>query len=152
MNCRDAKYYGLDLLGPSVAISMLDLNYKCYFLCYQLIFQLHLSLISARLIFVCYRYFCSGEKATAENIADAIGENRAELVHLPSSVDLQLPLPSKDCPSCEGSVRYNHIYWKKQSQDPHSGDLEIVENLSNPKYDSFISIISLNPDTLGQIS
>lgn len=45
----------------------------------------------------------SGEKATAESIADAIAENRAELVHLPSSVDLNLPLPSKDCPSCNGS-------------------------------------------------
>ncbi|KAI3466102.1 hypothetical protein Pfo_022765 [Paulownia fortunei] len=45
----------------------------------------------------------SGEKATAENIADAIAENRAELVHLPSSVDLHLPLPSKECPNCDGS-------------------------------------------------
>ncbi|KAL7103641.1 hypothetical protein ACP275_08G191800 [Erythranthe tilingii] len=45
----------------------------------------------------------SGEKATAANIADAISENRAELVHLPSSVDLHLPLPCKECPSCEGS-------------------------------------------------
>ncbi|XP_073300794.1 uncharacterized protein [Primulina huaijiensis] len=45
----------------------------------------------------------SGEKATAESIADAITENRAELVHLPSSVDLSLPLPSKECPSCNGS-------------------------------------------------
>lgn len=54
---------------------------------------------------VWYENFCSGEKATAENIADAIAENRAELVHLPSSVDLNLPLPSKECPSCNGSVR-----------------------------------------------
>ncbi|KAL3821207.1 hypothetical protein ACJIZ3_007112 [Penstemon smallii] len=45
----------------------------------------------------------SGEKATAENIADAIAENRAELVHLPSSVDLHFPLPSKECPSCDGT-------------------------------------------------
>lgn len=45
----------------------------------------------------------SGEKATAENIADAITENRAELVHLPSSADLHLPLPSKECPDCNGS-------------------------------------------------
>ncbi|XP_051135401.1 uncharacterized protein LOC127254358 [Andrographis paniculata] len=45
----------------------------------------------------------SGEKATAENIADAIAENRAELVHLPSSVDLHLPFPTKECPSCDGS-------------------------------------------------
>ncbi|KAL3636884.1 hypothetical protein CASFOL_019183 [Castilleja foliolosa] len=45
----------------------------------------------------------SGEKATAENIANAIAENRAELVHLPSSVDLHFPLPSKECPNCDGS-------------------------------------------------
>ncbi|KAL6561809.1 hypothetical protein OROMI_017410 [Orobanche minor] len=45
----------------------------------------------------------SGEKATAENIADAIAENRAELVHLPSSVGLHLPLPSKDCANCDGT-------------------------------------------------
>ncbi|XP_057797400.1 uncharacterized protein LOC131013346 [Salvia miltiorrhiza] len=44
----------------------------------------------------------SGEKATAENIADAIAENRAELVHLPSSLN-HLPLPSKECPDCNGS-------------------------------------------------
>ncbi|KAK3028413.1 hypothetical protein RJ639_039623 [Escallonia herrerae] len=45
----------------------------------------------------------SGEKATAESIADAIAENRAELAHLPSTMDLNFPLPSKDCPSCDGS-------------------------------------------------
>lgn len=45
----------------------------------------------------------SGEKATAECIADAIADNRAELVHLPSSMDLNMPLPSKDCPTCDGT-------------------------------------------------
>ncbi|XP_059662664.1 uncharacterized protein LOC132308566 isoform X2 [Cornus florida] len=45
----------------------------------------------------------SGEKATAECVADAITANRAELVHLPSGMDLHLPLPSKDCPSCDGT-------------------------------------------------
>lgn len=45
----------------------------------------------------------SGEKATAECVADAIADNRAELVHLPSTMDLHVPLPSKDCPSCDGS-------------------------------------------------
>ncbi|XP_039170973.1 uncharacterized protein LOC104448465 [Eucalyptus grandis] len=45
----------------------------------------------------------SGEKATAECIADAVVNNRAELVHLPSSADLHSPLPSKDCPSCDGT-------------------------------------------------
>ncbi|CAH9083257.1 unnamed protein product [Cuscuta epithymum] len=44
-----------------------------------------------------------GEKPTAECIANAIAENRAELVHFPSAVDLPLPLPSKDCPTCGGS-------------------------------------------------
>lgn len=45
----------------------------------------------------------SGQKATAESIADAIAENRAELVHLPAILDLNCPLPSKDCPTCDGS-------------------------------------------------
>ncbi|XP_068639912.1 uncharacterized protein [Aristolochia californica] len=45
----------------------------------------------------------SGEKATAECIADAIVENRAELVHLPSAIELPLPLPTKECPTCTGS-------------------------------------------------
>ncbi|KAL3508687.1 hypothetical protein ACH5RR_028088 [Cinchona calisaya] len=45
----------------------------------------------------------SGERATAESIANAIADNRAELVHLPSTLDLHSPLPSKDCPNCDGS-------------------------------------------------
>lgn len=45
----------------------------------------------------------SGEKATAEAIADAIAENRAELVHLPATMDLNVPLPTKDCETCDGS-------------------------------------------------
>ncbi|KAH9650625.1 Embryo defective 2737 [Citrus sinensis] len=45
----------------------------------------------------------SGEKATAEHVADAIADNRAELVHLPSTIDLNTPLPSKDCPTCDGT-------------------------------------------------
>ncbi|KAK1581173.1 hypothetical protein Q3G72_003798 [Acer saccharum] len=44
-----------------------------------------------------------GEKATAELVADAIADNRAELVHLPSTIDLNTPLPSKDCPTCDGT-------------------------------------------------
>jgi len=46
----------------------------------------------------------SGEKPTAESVADAIANNRAELVHLPSSLDFQKPLPSKECPTCDGTV------------------------------------------------
>lgn len=45
----------------------------------------------------------SGEKATAESIADAIADNRAELVHLPSTIDLHASLPSKECPTCDGT-------------------------------------------------
>ncbi|CAI9088679.1 OLC1v1023085C4 [Oldenlandia corymbosa var. corymbosa] len=45
----------------------------------------------------------NGEKATAQSIADAVAENRAEIVHLPSTFDLHVPLPSKDCPNCDGS-------------------------------------------------
>ncbi|TQE04926.1 hypothetical protein C1H46_009397 [Malus baccata] len=45
----------------------------------------------------------SGEKATAECVADAIADNRAELVHLPSSTNLDAPLPSKECPTCDGT-------------------------------------------------
>ncbi|OMO73278.1 hypothetical protein COLO4_27185 [Corchorus olitorius] len=45
----------------------------------------------------------SGEKATAEYMADAIADNRAELVHFPSTIDLNTPLPSKDCPTCDGT-------------------------------------------------
>ncbi|PKA51678.1 hypothetical protein AXF42_Ash003045 [Apostasia shenzhenica] len=44
-----------------------------------------------------------GEKATAECVATAVVENRAELVHLPSSIDLSTPLPTKNCPNCDGS-------------------------------------------------
>lgn len=50
-------------------------------------------------------FLCSGERPTAERVAEAILENRAELVHLPSTVDLSVPLPSKECPNCDGSVR-----------------------------------------------
>ncbi|KAG9448121.1 hypothetical protein H6P81_014249 [Aristolochia fimbriata] len=45
----------------------------------------------------------SGEKATAECIAEAIVENRAELVHLSSALEVPLPLPTKECPTCTGS-------------------------------------------------
>ncbi|XP_028191796.1 uncharacterized protein LOC114377471 isoform X1 [Glycine soja] len=45
----------------------------------------------------------TGEKATAESVADAIANNRAELVHIPSSLDFQKPLPSKECPTCDGT-------------------------------------------------
>ncbi|KAM7251673.1 hypothetical protein ACFE04_023556 [Oxalis oulophora] len=51
----------------------------------------------------CWILLCQGEKATAESVADAITENRAELVHLPSTIDLHSPLPSKDCPSCDAT-------------------------------------------------
>ncbi|XVF14280.1 hypothetical protein REPUB_Repub09cG0045200 [Reevesia pubescens] len=46
----------------------------------------------------------SREKATAESVADAITDNRAELLHLPSTIDLNTPLPSKECPTCDGTI------------------------------------------------
>nr|XP_011462391.1 PREDICTED: uncharacterized protein LOC101302153 isoform X1 [Fragaria vesca subsp. vesca] len=45
----------------------------------------------------------SGERETAECVAAAIADNRAELVHLPSAIDLHTPLPSKDCLTCDGT-------------------------------------------------
>ncbi|URE45561.1 hypothetical protein MUK42_14745 [Musa troglodytarum] len=45
----------------------------------------------------------SGERATADCVAEAIFENRAELVHLPAAINRSLPLPSKDCPTCDGT-------------------------------------------------
>lgn len=51
-------------------------------------------------------FSCSGEKPTADCLADAIVDNRAELVHLPASIDLSAPLPSKDCPTCDGTVSF----------------------------------------------
>lgn len=45
----------------------------------------------------------SGERATADCVAEAIFENRAELVHLPAAINLSVPLPSKDCPTCDGT-------------------------------------------------
>ncbi|KAJ8435562.1 hypothetical protein Cgig2_015417 [Carnegiea gigantea] len=54
---------------------------------------------------VCTAYApqASGEKATPELVADAIANNQAELVHLPSAIALHAPLPSKDCPTCDGT-------------------------------------------------
>ncbi|KAK9152798.1 hypothetical protein Sjap_000278 [Stephania japonica] len=45
----------------------------------------------------------STERATAESVACAIADNRAELIHFPSAIDLNVPLPSKECPTCEGT-------------------------------------------------
>ncbi|KAF9621347.1 hypothetical protein IFM89_020006 [Coptis chinensis] len=47
---------------------------------------------------------CSGEKPRVECVADAISDNRAELVHLPSAINLNVPLPLKDCSTCDGSA------------------------------------------------
>ncbi|CAI0408390.1 unnamed protein product, partial [Linum tenue] len=44
-----------------------------------------------------------GEKPTAECVADAISENRAEVMHFPAAVNSDVPLPSKDCPDCDGT-------------------------------------------------
>ncbi|KAK9688890.1 hypothetical protein RND81_09G019000 [Saponaria officinalis] len=45
----------------------------------------------------------SGGKATSESVADAIANNQAELIHLHSAIDLHTPLPSKECPTCDGT-------------------------------------------------
>ncbi|KAH9621406.1 hypothetical protein KSS87_012540 [Heliosperma pusillum] len=45
----------------------------------------------------------SGGKATAESVADAIANNQAELLHIPAAIDPHTPLPSKDCPTCDGT-------------------------------------------------
>ncbi|KAL9274275.1 hypothetical protein AKJ16_DCAP27078, partial [Drosera capensis] len=55
----------------------------------------------------------SGEKATAGSIADAVVENRAELVLHPSALDLDVPLPSTDCPPCDGTI--TNPPWKAMS-------------------------------------
>ncbi|KAL4573277.1 hypothetical protein LXL04_020077 [Taraxacum kok-saghyz] len=44
----------------------------------------------------------SGEKATAGAIADAIAENRAELVHLPATMDLNGVMK---CPECKDKLQ-----------------------------------------------
>lgn len=50
------------------------------------------------------KFFFSGERPTAESIAEAVIDKRAELVHLPSAVDLSFPMPSKQCADCDGTV------------------------------------------------
>lgn len=47
----------------------------------------------------------SGEKPTAESVAGAIANDQAELFHLPSAIDMHTPLPLKECPTCDGTVR-----------------------------------------------
>ncbi|KAI8557803.1 hypothetical protein RHMOL_Rhmol04G0038600 [Rhododendron molle] len=49
--------------------------------------------------------FSSGEKPTAETVAETIVGNRAELVPFPSSLDPHVQLTSKDCPNCVGSMK-----------------------------------------------
>ncbi|CAA7397503.1 unnamed protein product [Spirodela intermedia] len=68
----------------------------------------------------------SGQKPTAEHIAEAIAENRAELLHLPSAIDPSLPLPSKDCPKCDGSGVMSCPKCKHQLQVRISAD-DIME-------------------------
>ncbi|XP_072961439.1 uncharacterized protein [Typha angustifolia] len=68
----------------------------------------------------------SGERATAEHVAEAIVENRAELVHLPSAINLSVPLPVKDCPDCDGSGVMNCPECKHRLQIRISAD-DIME-------------------------
>jgi hypothetical protein len=68
----------------------------------------------------------SGEKPTADCVADAIVENRAELVHLPSSFNHSAPLPSKDCPTCDGTGAMSCTECKNKLQVRISAD-DIME-------------------------
>ncbi|KAF9666766.1 hypothetical protein SADUNF_Sadunf16G0262800 [Salix dunnii] len=79
----------------------------------------------------------SGEKATAECIADAIADSRAELVHLPSSMDLNLPLPSKDCPTCDGTGVMSCPECKNKLQVRISADDHIVDSMRDPSIAAF---------------
>jgi len=60
---------------------------------------------------------CSGQKATTERVAEAIAENKAELVHIPSAINLPTPLPTKDCPSCDGTVSVT-FFWLQSDYIP----------------------------------
>ncbi|KAJ0629610.1 hypothetical protein HanIR_Chr00c08g0906661 [Helianthus annuus] len=79
----------------------------------------------------------SGEKATAEAIADAIAENRAELVHLPATMDLNVPLPSKDCDSCDGSGVMKCPECKDKLQIRISADDHIIHSMKDPSIAAF---------------
>ncbi|MQM09724.1 hypothetical protein Taro_042605, partial [Colocasia esculenta] len=79
----------------------------------------------------------SGEKATVEHIAEAIAENRAELVHLPSVVDPSVPLPSKECPKCDGSGVMGCPECKHKLQVRISADDNIVNSMRDPKIAAF---------------
>ncbi|PPS05473.1 hypothetical protein GOBAR_AA15176 [Gossypium barbadense] len=79
----------------------------------------------------------SGEKATAECVADAIADNRAELVHLPSAIDLNAPLPSKECPTCDGSGVMHCPECKHKIQVRISADDHIVHSMKDPSIAAF---------------
>ncbi|KAB1201652.1 hypothetical protein CJ030_MR0G001712 [Morella rubra] len=78
-----------------------------------------------------------GEKATAECIADAITDNRAELVHLPSTMDLHTPLPSKDCATCDGTGVMSCPECKHKLQVRISADDHIVHSMKDPSIAAF---------------
>ncbi|EXB42547.1 hypothetical protein L484_011318 [Morus notabilis] len=79
----------------------------------------------------------SGEKATAECIANAIADNRAELVHLPSTIELQASLPSKDCPTCDGTGVMGCPECKDKLQVRISADDHIVHSMKDPSIAAF---------------
>ncbi|OAY65884.1 hypothetical protein ACMD2_14600 [Ananas comosus] len=92
-------------------------------------------------------YVQGGERPTAERVAEAILENRAELVHLPSTVDLSVPLPSKECPNCDGSGVMGCPECKHRLQVRISADDNIVNSMRDPKVAAFW-LITL-PQVLG---
>ncbi|KAL9276204.1 hypothetical protein ACSQ67_026251 [Phaseolus vulgaris] len=80
----------------------------------------------------------SGEKPTAESVADAIANNRAELVHLPSSLDFQNPLPSKECPTCDGTGAMSCPECKHRLVHVRiSADDHIVHSMKDPSIAAF---------------
>ncbi|TQD78689.1 hypothetical protein C1H46_035740 [Malus baccata] len=78
-----------------------------------------------------------GEKATAECVADAIADNRAELVHLPSAINLDVPLPSKECPTCDGTGVMGCPECKDKLQVRISADDHIVHGMKDPSIAAF---------------
>lgn len=63
-----------------------------------------------------------GEKPTTKSAAVAIADGRAEVVHFPTSFDLELPLPTKECPTCNGSGVMNCFECKNKAQARFSLD------------------------------
>lgn len=49
-------------------------------------------------------FLCRGENETVENIAAAVVAGRAKLDYVSAPAGAGLPLPARECPTCEGTV------------------------------------------------